>query len=520
MKGFFRLYWPKLLLLLLLFAAALRITHLFSALDYDEIWTMSYFSSKGLKAIFTELSLPNNQPLNSLCVKLALGAELPLWGIRLHSLAAGILAVFLMIPIGLKIGGSRRAGFWSAFFLCCSAPAALYSQQARGYELQLFFLLLYTWGLLYSSSRKFQFLAPAAAAAGGVCAILTLPTSVIYLGCITAGFFVLRPRLPGKALCAVLLGGILFSALWYGINFSQFRTGQQWGEVISSHKGFFTFAFKTLDSLIPLSWCPFLIGGICFLSRRKGAVLAGGILLVLLTALVTRSGPPRVYMPLAAAAALLCGAGMDQLLLKLKKFKGAVAAAAVLCAVGGFYFNQTAWAVPDWYALYARGKSRSPDTLVVYSGTNGFPVMWNNQPDSLEENAARLRYSGLKKLLCFTGNKVLNGVDAKFNEAQLPLKNQGRSTDGGFLYGLEEITVPADGDEVILITLEEEKAVDQALMQEIEKCGKFLRLNIFFEQNRNSAKISILRGGVISKSSGFDWKKLPSAVRLYRITSL
>ena len=143
------MYLKKLLLLLVLFAAALRLGNFFGALDYDEIWTMSYFSTRGLKAIFTELSLPNNQPLNSLFVKFAIEAGTPLWGIRLHSLVAGVLAVLLMVPIGIRIGRSRGAGLWSALFLLCSAPAAVYSQLARGYELQLFFLLLYAWGLVY-----------------------------------------------------------------------------------------------------------------------------------------------------------------------------------------------------------------------------------------------------------------------------------------------------------------------------------------------------------------------------------
>ena len=69
MKLFLKLYWKKLLLLLILFGCATRVGNMFAALDYDEIWTMTYFSSKGIKAIFTELSLPNNQVLNSLCVK-------------------------------------------------------------------------------------------------------------------------------------------------------------------------------------------------------------------------------------------------------------------------------------------------------------------------------------------------------------------------------------------------------------------------------------------------------------------
>ena len=520
MRQFLKLYWQKLLLLLFLFAAATRVTHLFAALDYDEIWTLTYFSTRDLKAIFTELALPNNQPLNSLFARFILTAGLPLWCIRLHSLIAGIAAVMLMVPIGIKLGRSRGAGFWSALFLLCSAPAAAYSQLARGYELQLLGLLLYAWGLLYHREKKFFIPALCAMAAGGVMSILTLPTSVIYLGVTTLGYFALYPKLPGKALGGVLLGGVLFCALWYGINFSQFRTGQQWGTVIDSHRAFFFFGFKTLDALIPLLWCPFLFFGLILLSRRTGAVLCGGILLVLLSALITRGGGERVYIPLVVPAALICGMGVDSACRRVKRYQIPLCLAAVLCAAGGLYANMPRWSAPDWYALYAKGKAQAPGTLVIYSGTNGFPVMWNNQPDSLEENRKRLQTPLLEKMLCFSANSSFNGVDDSFSESQLPLKSKGVPSEGGFLYALEAITSPRDGDEILLVCCDEESSEEKSLYKELSKCGKFLRLNIFFEEKSDSGKVNILRGGVVRQAALFDWKTLPETIKVYRVKTL
>ena len=517
MNRFLKLYWKKLLLLLFLFALVIRTGNLFAALDYDEIWTMTYFSSKGIKAIFTELALPNNQPVNSLLVKGALLLELPLWGIRLHSLISGVLAVMLMVPIGIKLGGSRGAGFWSALFLLCSAPAVGYSQLARGYGLQLFLLLLYTWGLLSVSDPKKHFWALGAMALGGAGAVLTLSTSVIYLGVITLGGFILRPRLPGKDVLVLLGAGILFCGLWYGINFEQFREGQQFGTLIDSHKAFFTFAFTTLDPLIPLSWCPFLVAGVLLLPRKKSAVLVGGMALVLLSALVTKGGGPRVYIPLAAAAALLAGIGTDRLCRKLKNKAFLPALAALACGAIGFQANLPHWIPPDWYALFAKGKAQDQETLVIYSGTNGFPVMWNNQPHSLEDNSARMNAVPLRKMVCFTGDAQLNGVDAKFNEASLPLKKRGVPLSGGFLYALESISVPNAGDEIILITLNEDKSFDKSLFEKISPAGEFLRLNIFFEENANKDTVSCIRGGIVKEPSLFNWKELPESVRLYRI---
>ena len=524
MNNFLRLYWSKLLLFLALFAIALRVGNFFSALDYDEIWTMTYFSSKGVKAIFTELSLPNNQVLNSLCVKGALALGLPVWGIRLHSLIAGLLAVMLMVPIGIRLGKTRGAGFWSAVFLLCSAPAAIYSQLARGYELQLFFLLLYTWGLLYVPVKKFHILALGAVAAGGLGAVLTLPTSVIYLGCITCAAFIQRPKLPEKELLVLLGAGVVFCGLWYGINYQQFREGQQFGTVINSHRELLSFSFKTLDSLIPLLWCPFIAVGFVALPIRRSGAVAGIIAVVLLSALLTRGGPERVYIPLAACGALLCGAGADRFCRKVSSLKplyGAAAAFAVLlCAAGGFYANTASWTPTDWYALFAKGESYDKNTLVIYSGTSGFPVMWNNQPRSIEDNANRISGGILEKMVSFTPDSLLNGVDEKFNEKTLALKNKGVKVDGGYLYGLELISAPADGDEVILVISQEQKVVADHTLAALAPTGRFLRLNVFFEDNSTAGKHTSVRGGIIDKSSLYDWKKLPESMKLYRIKTV
>lgn len=519
MNQFFRQHWSRLLLLLLLFAAALRAGNFFAALDYDEIWTMSYFSSKGIKVIFTELALPNNQPMNSLLVKLAMMLDLPVWGIRFHSFAAGILAVLLMIPLGTLLGGSRRAGFWSAVFLAFSAPAAAYSQLARGYELQLFFLLLFANGLAFSQISKWKYFAPAALIAGGVGSILTLPTSVIYLGVITCSVFIIRPRVPVKAVIAILAGGIIFSALWYGVNFKQFQSGQQFGKVINSHLQFFKFAFDTLDALIPLLWCPFLIAGMVGLSNRKAAVVFGGIIAVLFSALLTHGGPPRVYIPLAAWAALLCGAGADRICSKVPGRRWIITAAVTLCCCGaGFYYGRTPWSSTDWYAMFDEGSSKSEDTLVIYSGTAGFPVMWNNQPKSLEDNASRIANAGnLQKLFCFSEPGILNGVDRSFNEQQIKIAARGVKESGGTMYGLKRLTVPAAGDEVLILTVNEEKNIDGSIAENISKTGEFLRLNVFFEQPAADGKVNVIRGGVIKDPALFKWNELPETVKIFKI---
>ena len=194
--------------------------------------------------------------------------------------------------------------------------------------------------------------------------------------------------------------------------------------------------------------------------------------------------------------------------------------AALLCAAGGLYFNTGFWMPPDWYALYAKGKAQAQGTLVIYSGTNGFPVMWNNQPDSTEENGSRLSQSTLDRLLCFTSDGILNGVDTSYSETHLLLKLKGLPHEGGFLYALESISEPADGDSVLLITCNGEKSLDTLLFNEISQSGRFLRLNIFFEVQKEEEFVNIIRGGVIDKAAAFDWKKLPEKMKLFRIKEM
>ncbi len=521
MNGFFRRYWKKLLWALCLLALAGRFGGLFAALDYDEIWTLEFFSGKPISYIFTALALPNNHCLNSLFVKIAVDAGLPLWGIRLHSWIAGALSVLLMAGLGARLGGSRGAGFWSGFFLLCSAPCAVYAAQARGYGLQLFFLLLAAWGMTVNGQRRWRFAAPAAVAVGGLGSVLTLPTSVLFLGALVLGNFIVRPRLPGKVLGSVLIAGALFCLVWYGVNLKQFQSGQQFGTPISGAGGMVKFAFVTLEKLIPLEWCLFLIPGVLRAPRRLGPAVLCGMTAVLLSAFITRGGPVRVYIPLAAGAALLCGIGADRLCrFALRYGQTAVigaSAAALALGTAGLVRELPRWRSPDWYALFEQGARLKEDTLAVYSGTGGFPVMWNNRPRSIEENAARIAGSaGLKRLFLFSGDH-LNGVDLNFSEAQIRLATPGTPGEGGSLFALEKTDAPVPGDELLIITCDWEKALDTAFAAELAQAGDFLRLNIFFEDNPVPGRLSVIRGGRLKKAGVIDWKNLPGQVNLFRL---
>ena len=168
----FRLLWFGVLLI----GIAARLTLLNAGLEYDEIWTLCNFAPLPLSRIFTDLALPNNHPLNTLGVKLCASLFSPPWTIRLPALLAGIGSLLLM-PLIAFLWSRRRITAWIAtliFALC--HPAFLYAQQARGYSLQLFFLMLFAAGFLLAGKfrpRHHRFLPETLVFFGGAGSILT-----------------------------------------------------------------------------------------------------------------------------------------------------------------------------------------------------------------------------------------------------------------------------------------------------------------------------------------------------------
>ena len=129
--------------------------NIFSALEYDEIWTLENFSNLPVFKLLTELALPNNQPLNSLFVKLTALLNAPVWTIRLHSLIAALLTLPLTGSIAYILSGkSKIAGAACMFFMALSAPDIAYATLARGYALQVYFLALYGAGLASTGSLR------------------------------------------------------------------------------------------------------------------------------------------------------------------------------------------------------------------------------------------------------------------------------------------------------------------------------------------------------------------------------
>ncbi|MGE4564646.1 MAG: hypothetical protein AB7F32_07235, partial [Victivallaceae bacterium] len=142
MTSFRSKHFFGLAVLITLGGLALRLTSLGGSLQYDEIWTLEFYASKSIGTIFSDLSLPNNHPLNSLLVKLTAIGENSVT-IRLAAWLAGVLAIPAAGYLAWLVSRRRRAALWTMALIALSAPLAVYSQLARGYSLQLFLLLVF-----------------------------------------------------------------------------------------------------------------------------------------------------------------------------------------------------------------------------------------------------------------------------------------------------------------------------------------------------------------------------------------
>jgi len=483
-----RLTWT----VLLLFAAALRFRDFFAPLAYDEIWSLSEFARLPAWRLFTDLALPNNHPLNSLYLKLLTGFSAPLSALRLHSFAAGMLSIPLAGAAAFGVWRSRRAACWAALFLALSAPAAAYSQLARGYALQLMFLLLYSAGLAWSGGlrkllpSRLGMLPECAILAGAAGAMVSLPSSPIFLGAATVAALVLRRPAPPKRSAAIAVAAAAVLSLAYlGINFAALRSAQAWGECFTGAAGFLAFCGRTWRETTPFALLPLFLAAVVLKPRRAAPLLLAAAL-ILLSAQATRGGPPRVYLPLAALAAILAGGGAAALCRRLagsRRFLGAIVSLAL--AAAGFLELAPRWREPDWCARFAAVRKFPAETLVVHRATSGLPLMWNNQPEIFEDYLVRIASPGLCRLLTDAPAGEINGmIDGGEERFALEVPGRPEETEAGGMreYALrgipaEELASLPPGTPLLAVLPPGAPERRALALRILARCGRFLELN-------------------------------------------
>ena len=139
-----RLLTPRqfvaVLTLIVIAAAAVRVAAALGELWLDEIWSLNMSRLlTGPASVLTDLHHDNNHHLNTLLLRL-LPEQAGFVLYRLHSLAAGVGTVVVSMAI------ARRAGQLAAIAAGVIAGASfvliLYSSEARGYSLAVFFAFL------------------------------------------------------------------------------------------------------------------------------------------------------------------------------------------------------------------------------------------------------------------------------------------------------------------------------------------------------------------------------------------
>lgn len=471
-------YLPILPLLL---AVILRLPLLFSELQYDEIWTLANFTQLDCLRILTDVSLPNNHPVNTLVLKLLSGvfSEAPL--LRSGVFLCGIAVVYLCGKCAEMFDTSKECSFAAQLLAAAMPPLIVYSVTARGYIFQLLGLQLCVLGLHRSvKSEHCDRYAIAAIAGGGTVAFLSVSSGVMFLFAVALGYLLLTPK-ARRFNASALTGGALLAFMagaYYILLFNTLRSGQQWGEELSTFMDWINFASRTVSAQLPLFIIPWVLTGIIFL--RKLRIIFALSLLPLLLALVTNGGPERVYLPLCITYTVIAAGGFSVLCQRSSRQRKAIISLLVICAAGNWFFPEPVWTVPSPAADMRLALAKMPEEILpVLPATAGLPAQVN-APELEEKLNSRIwRVKQLYILHCKNGE--FNGADSSKSEQRMNFNIRGREIRepaAGYCYQLSPLSAPPRPGTVVF-------AVFPMTPPEefLKYSGRKLRLNIWLNKS-------------------------------------
>lgn len=393
------------------------------SLEYDEIWTFTHYVPGECLKIFTDLATPNNHPLHSMLAKISIGIfGNELWALRLPALLAGCGLIPLLWYTVHKLKPSPEAGViaivWGAFH----GYSLYYSQAARGYSLQMFFVLATFLGmwLLYKNpqSKKTTLLLVCSA----ICCCLTITSGLIYV-CALAGAFTLCFLLQKEENKVLLLRKkyilfpvaglcfILFAALWYGLNFKTIQQGQQFGTTLNSFLVFCKFVHHTFKDIFLYPLLAITIAGICIKNQHRRfavfALLFTG--LILLSAFATKAGPPRVYLGLYPILTVTATLTLSALIDEYCKKPQIRIILYLLCVLPPALTWQKEWTrvtPPDWGTISSQLRKEIPsDILIAYTPPDTFPVRFNDQ-NAVKDYQLRIQQDNIGGILSVNSSKL------------------------------------------------------------------------------------------------------------------
>ena len=379
--------------------------------EYDEIWTVQHYVNVPVGRILSDVATPNNHVLNSLGIKFFSSfISNTVLAMRLPALLAFAGLFFLLLRAALKLyaNPAARGALLGAVLL--DGMILHYAETARGYSLQVFFVF----GLLYAllsypqeegKKRVFPALMWLICAVG---ACLSVSSGVIYVAVLTGLWSVLnvpfrsKPADIWRTFRPLFFSGLLWTAfvlIWYGGNYSKFAQGRaNFGESFTSIGQYLLYCGNILWSTGLLWPVLILLAGLIFFRRmassRIFALCLGSVLMVLISAMFTKGGPPRVYLPLVPVAMFGAAAVLDQLLTnyeKLRKISLVFFLAAV--AVSAWYSEprRTGSADPDIGTVFAEVRKIDPAVFVAWRPTDSYTVLNLFGREALEDNMNRMR---------------------------------------------------------------------------------------------------------------------------------
>lgn len=282
--------------LLTLTAVVLRFHQLGSQLWYDEVLTLVDSVRLPLGEIVSSFPSQNHHMLYSILARLAvdLFGE-SAWSLRLPAAVFGVLSIWALVALGLKLTSLRHA-LLAAALMTFSYHHIWFSQNARGYTGLLLFATLATWLWVEALERDewSWWMAYAAAVFFGVWVQMTMLFVVAGHGLVYLGMLA-RGRASRKALAAWLVAGSA-SLQVYALSLPEFLRSAA-GEVS-----------------MPSAWTNPL--WLVTETVRNLAVIPGGIAAVLAGAAVVALGWWEIFRRHAGAAlamalpVLLCAATM------------------------------------------------------------------------------------------------------------------------------------------------------------------------------------------------------------------
>lgn len=400
---------------ILVLALCLRLPWMYNALEYDELWSLQSYASLPVWQILTDLGLPNNHPLNSLWLKIVSGADSRVI-LRLHSLLAGLGTVLAGGWFALYYFRSRRAALWSMVCLAVSVPLVGYSQAARGYSLQLFFITLFALSAVAMQPRfraggVRKYLPELGLVISGAGAIWSVTSSALFLFPVSlaALWFGFRRWKRGDKEYAGLAVFAVFGLLtlcWYGWLWRVMQGAQNWAAEVTGAGMYFSWCWKTFWELgfPPVLFVPLAV-------YRKNRVIALAVLSVLLLSIWTNLAGTRVYLPLVLAFALMTGYGAS----RFRRRGWILPAVFALCSLS----QKPVWTAVDWFRLADEAGALPPECIVLYSATASYPMMENNGSKILLDLVSRLQYSGKEHTFVLVGSPRFNGTDAGGSEREI-----------------------------------------------------------------------------------------------------